>query len=132
MRASGDPVWTADGVVSDRWLPVSPNGRLDGFEWRVPLAEIGFSRPVIEVSAPVAESIPIRPPESKPEPPAEKARKVAKFRTPAKPKPVEPVVPLVHAPDDPGLDLGLDRDPVPETSTPPASDAWRRLRQLFR
>ena len=26
MRASGDPVWTADGVVSDRWLPVSPNG----------------------------------------------------------------------------------------------------------
>ena len=30
MRAAGDPVWTADGVVSDRWLPVSPNGRLDG------------------------------------------------------------------------------------------------------
>jgi HemY protein len=132
MRASGDPVWTADGVVSDRWLPVSPNGRLDGFEWRVPLAEIGFSRPVIEVSAPAAESIPIAPPESKREPPVEKARKVAKFRTPAKPKPVEPVIPLVHAPDDPGLDLGLDRDPVPETSTPPASDAWRRLRQLFR
>ena len=45
MRASGDPVWTADGVVSDRWLPVSPNGRLDGFEWKVPLAEIGVSRP---------------------------------------------------------------------------------------
>lgn len=132
MRASGDPVWTADGVVSDRWLPVSPNGRLDGFEWRVPLAEIGFSRPVIEVSAPAAESIPIAPPGSKREPPVEKARKVAKFRTPAKPKPVEPVIPLVHAPDDPGLDLGLDRDPVPETSTPPASDAWRRLRQLFR
>jgi HemY protein len=34
MRASGDPVWTADGVVSERWLPVSPNGRLDGFEWK--------------------------------------------------------------------------------------------------
>ena len=49
MRASGDPVWTADGVVSERWLPVSPNGRLDGFEWRVPLAEIGVSRPVIEI-----------------------------------------------------------------------------------
>jgi HemY protein len=141
MRASDDPVWTADGVVSDRWLPVSPNGRLDGFEWRVPLAEIGFSRPVaeigfsrpvIEVSAPAAESIPIAPPGSKREPPVEKARKVAKFRTPAKPNAVEPVIPLVHAPDDPGLDLGLDRDPVPETSTPPASDAWRRLRQLFR
>jgi hypothetical protein len=38
----------------------------------------------------------------------------------------------VHAPDDPGPDSALDRDPVPETSTPPASDAWQRLRQLFR
>ena len=39
----GDPAWTADGVVSDRWLPVSPSGRLDGYEWRMPLAEIGMS-----------------------------------------------------------------------------------------
>ena len=62
MRASGDPVWTAEGVVSDRWLPVSPNGRLDGFEWKVPLAEVGVARPVIEASPPVAESIPITPP----------------------------------------------------------------------
>jgi HemY protein len=136
MRASGDPVWTADGVVSDRWLPVSPNGRLDGFEWKVPLAEIGVTRPVIEVSPPAAESIPITAPESKaeppPEPPPEKPRRIAKSRPPEKSKPVEPVIPLVHAPDDPGLDSGLDRDPVPETSTPPASDAWQRLRQLFR
>ncbi len=64
MRASGDPVWTADGVVSDRWLPVSPNGRLDGFEWRVPLAEIGVSRPVVEVTL---------PPAATPEPEAEPA-----------------------------------------------------------
>ena len=54
MRASGDPVWTADGVVSERWLPVSPNGRLDGFEWKLPLAEIGVSRPVIEFAPPPA------------------------------------------------------------------------------
>jgi len=27
-----------------RWLPVSPNGRLDGYEWKLPLAEIGTSR----------------------------------------------------------------------------------------
>ena len=45
MRASGDPAWTADGVVSDRWLPVSPSGQLDGYQWRVPLAEIGIARP---------------------------------------------------------------------------------------
>jgi HemY protein len=132
MRASGDPVWTADGVVSERWLPVSPNGRLDGFEWKVPLAEIGVSRPVIESVPPVTESIPIAPPETKREPTAEKPRKTAKSKMPAKSKPVEPVIPLVHAPDDPGPDSGLDRDPVPESSTAPANDAWRRLRQLFR
>ena len=132
MRASGDPVWTADGVVSERWLPVSPNGRLDGFEWKVPLAEIGVSRPVIEAAPPVAESITVSPPETKPEPPVERPRKTAKSKTPAKAKPVEPVIPLVHAPDDPGPDSSLDRDPVLETATPPTTDAWQRLRQLFR
>ena len=132
MRASGDPVWTADGVVSERWLPVSPNGRLDGFEWKVPLAEIGVSRPVIEVAQPVPDPIPIALAETKPEPLADRPRKTAKPKAPAKSKLVEPVIPLVHAPDDPGPDSGLDRDPVPETSTPPSSDAWQRLRQLFR
>ena len=110
----GRPVWTADGTVSDRWLPVSPNGRLDGFEWKVPLAQIGVARPVIEVSPPIAESVPV-PSELKAEPPPEpepeKPRKIAKPKPTAKAKPVEPVIPLVHAPDDPGLDSGLDRDP---------------------
>ncbi len=32
-----DPVWFADGVISNRWEPVSPvTGRLDAFQWRVP------------------------------------------------------------------------------------------------
>ena len=32
VRALHDPVWTADGYVSDRWRPVSPvTGRLDAF-----------------------------------------------------------------------------------------------------
>jgi len=141
MRASGDPVWTADGVVSDRWLPVSPNGRLDGYEWKVPLAEIGVSRPVIEAAPPVVEPATIALPRAKPESPADMpSRKAAKSKTDArassktsaKARPVEPVIPLVHAPDDPGPDLGLDHDPVPETSTPPVGDTWQRLRQLFR
>ena len=38
-HAPRDPAWTADGFVSERWLPVSPvTGRLDAFEWKVPLA----------------------------------------------------------------------------------------------
>lgn len=36
-NAARDPVWMADGVISDRWEPVSPvDGRLDAFDWRVP------------------------------------------------------------------------------------------------
>src|SRR5512139_1199559 len=133
MRASGDPVWTADGVVSERWLPVSPNGRLDGFEWKVPLAEIGVAQPVIEVALPAATPIAIQAQETKPNAPPEiPPRKAARTRAPAKPKAVEPVIPLVHAPDDPGPDLGLDRDPVPETSISHEGDAWQRLRRLFR
>lgn len=52
MRAAPDPVWTADGVVSDRWLPISPGGKLDGYEWRVPLAEIGMTHPVVDAPPP--------------------------------------------------------------------------------
>lgn len=38
VNAQRDPAWTADGVVSDEWAPVSPvTGQLDAFEWRVPV-----------------------------------------------------------------------------------------------
>ena len=134
MRAAGDPVWTADGVVSERWLPVAPNGRLDGFEWKLPLAEIGVSRPVIELAPPPAPVPPV-PVEPTPEAPIRKAQKSSAKSTAksaAKAKPAEPVIPLVHAPDDPGPDLGLDAEPVPEPSTPQPRDAWQRFRQLFR
>ena len=41
VRALHDPVWTADGYVSDRWRPVSPvSGRLDAFQWQTPLAAL--------------------------------------------------------------------------------------------
>jgi len=134
MRAAGDPVWTADGVVSDRWLPVTPKGRLDGFEWKLPLAEIGVSRPLIDA----IEQAPIEAPPGLPSVPPP----VAKTRPPDKPPPptakpmaktVDAVIPLVHAPDDPGPDSTLEADPVPETtSPPPLRDAWQRLRELFR
>jgi len=38
VHAPRDPVWTADGFVSQNWLPISPvTGELDRFEWKVPL-----------------------------------------------------------------------------------------------
>jgi HemY protein len=49
MHARRDPAWTADGFVSDHWMPVSPlTGRLDAFEWKDPLAGEDFSRALIE------------------------------------------------------------------------------------
>ena len=130
MRAASDPVWTADGVVSERWLPVSANGRLDGYEWKLPLAEIGVSRAVIEFApAPAVAAPPAL--ENKPE--AERPlRKSAKAAAKAKAKPAEAVIPLAHAPDDPGPDSTLDGDPVPEPTSPPPRDAWARIMQLFR
>lgn len=45
VRAPRDPAWTADNIVSDEWEPISPvTGRLDAFEWKVPVAST--SRPV--------------------------------------------------------------------------------------
>src|SRR5271163_800040 len=35
-RAPRDKAWVADGVISDRWAPVSSSGTLDGFVWRTP------------------------------------------------------------------------------------------------
>jgi len=138
-------MWTADGTVSERWMPAAPNGRLDGFAWKVPLAEIGVSRPVIEAAPPpplpASEAITLAPlaplppkappPQAEPEPPLRKAAKSAARPAP-KAKPVEPVIPLVHAPDDPGPDSGLESDPVPEPTLPPPQTSWQRFMQLFR
>ncbi|HVK89859.1 MAG TPA: heme biosynthesis protein HemY [Mycoplana sp.] len=40
LKAPRDPAWTADGVTSPEWLPVSPvTGKLDAFEWKTPVSE---------------------------------------------------------------------------------------------
>jgi HemY protein len=140
MRAAPDPAWTADGAVSEQWLPVSPvTGRLDAFRWKVPVAEIGFERPPIE---PAAIAPAAKPPavEEKPSPPvvpAETAppdkpasRRKSSAKRAAADKPPEPVIPIVHAPDDPGPDAVHEADPVPEPTSPPST--WDRLRQMFR
>jgi hypothetical protein len=66
-------------------------------------------------------------PQAKPEPAPRKSAKSA-----AKPKPVEPVIALVHAPDDPGPDSALESDPVPEPTSPSPRAPWQRFVQLFR
>ncbi len=42
VRAPKDAAWTADGYVSDQWLPISPvSGKIDAFEWKVPIEQLG-------------------------------------------------------------------------------------------
>jgi HemY protein len=147
VHAARDPAWTADGLVSDRWLPVSPvSGRLDAFEWKLPLAEL--AAPDVEITArPFAPSAVIEasPPakpvdaaepviESKPAPVAAEsapasavpARAAAAGKRPRKPK-VESVIPLV-VPDDPGPEAEPEQEPVPE----PTADNWNKLGRIFK
>jgi HemY protein len=135
LRAPRDPAWTADGYVSDRWMPVSPvSGRLDAFQWKVPLAELGDARQVIESDdwerAAEPPKVVTPPPELPPRAQetageiAAPAETIPAPRAPAlagsAPKPpkleprVESVIPLLHVPDDPGPDPAPDMDPEPE------------------
>lgn len=63
VRAPRDPAWTADGLVSDEWEPMSPvTGKLDAFEWKVPVTVT--ARPAGEPTAeqlPAAAPLPLAP-----------------------------------------------------------------------
>jgi len=126
-RAPHDPVWVADGVVSDQWLPASPvTGKLDAFVWQKPIERLSGEAEVEEaVFAPISAPPPpiqieeapakaLSPPTPKPEPtPASAA---AAEETPGSDSTagepatnetasVQPVIfPLPAAPDDPGQD----------------------------
>jgi HemY protein len=163
VRAALDPVWTADGFVSDRWRPVSPvTGRLDAFQWMVPVAALPSSGPTAEAeraamipaprppkleaqdvapveataAAPAATPVDSAPtPESAkpaaappPAPVAETPVPVFRPRVvsgstvrPAAPA-IPAVIPIVRAPDDPGVPDGADPE-FDERSDPAAAQA---------
>lgn len=133
LRAPRDPAWSADGFVSDRWMPVSPvSGRLDAFQWKVPLAQLGDDRGMIDsddwesdrppvVVTPQPE-LPLRAatpaPIAEPVTPAPRPT-AAPAGSPPKPAPktaprAEALIPLLHVPDDPGPDSAPDLEPEPE------------------
>ena len=231
LNARRDPAWTADGFVSERWLPVSPvSGRLDAFEWKDPLAgenratigvearalldaprprlpaddmpagsasdgshprPVGSTSPLVgEVGDPRADkfaqsargapgegvpsqqalstksppypSPPIKSgagslPQGEREPAELVARSPREPPTPQLPSeelpqarepraddlrsrpraftpvPIPPaVIPLVHAPDDPGPGADRAAEPAPEPTAEPPPDSWTRIRQMFR
>ncbi len=144
LHGRRDPAWTADGYVSERWLPVSPvTGRLDAFEWKDPLSGHDGEGTVIEIDK--RERIVLeRPRAPPPEAPAEEDHAETPNEPPAAaaeeprprrarstaPVPVAPaVIPLVHAPDDPGPETEIvEPEPVPE----PPADRWGRLGKFFK
>ncbi len=59
VRAPRDPAWTADGYISENWAPVSPiSGRLDAFEWKVPVEMIGGVEDAVDYSEFATEPLP--------------------------------------------------------------------------
>ncbi len=68
LTAPADPAWTADGVTSDDWAPASPvTGRLDAFEWKVPLETRTPTRALPDAT-PGPLPIPAEPAETQPQP----------------------------------------------------------------
>jgi HemY protein len=79
VRARHDPVWTADGYVSDRWRPVSPvSGRLDAFQWQTPVAALPSDKNAAIESSPFEEAM-LAPPPRRVEPPREPAAETARL-----------------------------------------------------
>ncbi|KPF99017.1 heme biosynthesis protein HemY [Rhodopseudomonas sp. AAP120] len=189
VRALPDAVWTADGYISDHWRPVSPvTGRLDAFQWQVPLAALPAKKtvvvednpfhdaliassapealppatadePVTVTIEPAAEAAVVTPQEPEPavvtiEPePADKPKDVkdkeAAKATPEAPAAAaetvipmpspplfhrraqpQPVIPIVRAPDDPGVDEEAPPEEFSERPPTPAGQtgSWRGYR----
>jgi HemY protein len=143
LNAERDPAWTADGLVSDKWLPISPvTGRLDAFQWKVPLAHLGAPVPVIEERL-FRTVVPDTVKSVAPELPQEIAQddiKAVPHETVPTPPPIavipseafparrpDAVIPLIHVPDDPGPEGEREEDPIIERQ----GQGWRRLRGLF-
>jgi len=172
VRALHDPVWTADGYVSDRWRPVSPvTGRLDAFQWQAPLAALPSNKaivldddfddtmitgpdetppaaaaeePVTVTIEPVAESEIVAPAEPVAAAGVADGAAAPATAEPAVPLPppifhrrqapassgAPPVIPIVRAPDDPGIDEEASGNEYAERNTPPPSQpsGWRGYR----
>ena len=152
LRAAPDPSWTADGFVSDRWLPASPvSGRIDALEWKAPATAASASGALIEndhhaagdetgadkitsagrgaqsdASAPlVASSHSIARRDRRQDGSMTKPQAEERNVTSA-----DPIIPLLHVPDDPGPEPLAETENGPE-SQPQADNTWWRIR-LFR
>jgi HemY protein len=110
VRASHDPVWVADGYVSDKWRPVSPvTGRLDAFQWQTPLAALP-SDSRFDIEAEILRETVLAPPRPMPAAVAVDSPAAA-IETPAEP----PFLTPTPAPEPAA-------EPAPELLAPPLQD----------
>ncbi|WFU33160.1 heme biosynthesis HemY N-terminal domain-containing protein [Bradyrhizobium brasilense] len=112
VRALHDPVWTADGYVSDRWRPVSPvTGRLDAFQWQTPVAALPSDKGHAIEPSPFEEAM-LAP--RRVEPPKEVASEPEVVRPvePVEVKPVE-IKPVEVKPSEPAAPTAQDNAPLP-------------------
>src|SRR4051794_22675159 len=126
VRALHDPVWTADGYVSDRWRPVSPvSGRLDAFQWQTPLAALPSDKDVAvemaEFEQQIAAPRRVAPPR---EAPAE-----------AKPPPAQDNLPPTNSPAnpatiEPGEATTATSIAAPEAESPSSAPLFRQRQQM--
>jgi HemY protein len=110
-RAPRDKAWVADGVISDRWAPVSPSGALDAFVWRTPderfalPAEPAAAPMIAEIAAPAPAPVPAPSPALAPPQAVEPDHRAAPAQVSAIVPPARTGViidPASMAPDDPG------------------------------
>jgi HemY protein len=120
VRAQHDPVWTADGYVSDKWRPVSPvSGRLDAFQWQTPLASLPSDKSVAIEASDFEQAM--LAPARRVEPPREAAAEVilpaaAQDNSPAIPPVAAPVVEATPA--APAASSPPPSEPAPVTAAP--------------
>lgn len=110
LRAPRDPAWVADGVVSERWMPISPvTGELGSFVWKPPVSQAEGTMLTLE-DLPPPQAPPARNPSIE-KPPIEHAM-----------QPPEPTVPelatedTVAAGDAEALPATRGIAPEPETA----------------
>lgn len=129
VSAPRDASWIADGVISDRWAPISPvSGTLDAFEWRVPADEPEGGEERI-LGADLTEFIASGEPdtlivkaEATPAPSAEAPPATAQDPAPAPAAPITvPAAPVSTAPAEPPAAATPATAPEPATKAGPSS-----------
>src|SRR5499427_7355893 len=117
VHAAHDPAWTAARAIAETWMTATPvTGRLDAFQWRVPIADLTPRGSTVE------QTLPPRRLQSSPAPSPKAAAPLAMETTlsPSLGPTSQPDGLPSHAPDDPGPDAEQPLEPMPRPASPTA------------